>query len=77
MVYFNKYNYTAPLQTAIIFTSFVIMVEFFVVALLINRSLEMFGSLLGTWIPFALIFAATYSTGWYLQKSQMQRAITS
>jgi hypothetical protein len=60
LVYFNKFNYTSPLQTALIFVSFVIVVDFFVVALLINRSLEMFASLLGTWIPFALIFTSTY-----------------
>jgi hypothetical protein len=62
-IYFHKFNYTAPLQTALIFVGFVIVVDFFVVALLINRSLEMFTSLLGTWIPFALIFASTYITG--------------
>jgi len=39
------------------------VVDFFVVALLIMGSLEMFGSALGTWIPFALIFASTYLTG--------------
>ncbi len=37
--------------------------DFFVVALLINRSLEMFASPLGTWIPFALIFVSTWLTG--------------
>jgi len=63
LVYFNKFNYTTPLQTALIFVSFVIIVAFFVVALLVNRSLEMFASLLGTWIPFALIFTSTYVTG--------------
>ena len=63
LVYFNKFNYTQPLQTALIFVSFVIAVDFFVVALMINRSLEMFASLLGTWIPFALIFTSTYVTG--------------
>jgi len=63
LVYFNKFNYTPPLQTALIFVSFVIVVDFFVVALLVNRSLEMFTSLLGTWIPFALIFTSTYLTG--------------
>jgi hypothetical protein len=46
----------------------VIAVDFFVVALLINRSLEMFASLLGTWIPFALIFTSTYLTGIYVTK---------
>jgi hypothetical protein len=63
LVYFNKFNYTQPLQTALVFVSFVIVVDFFVVALMINRSLEMFASPLGTWIPFALIFTSTYVTG--------------
>jgi len=63
LVYFNKFNYTQPLQTALIFVSFVIFVDFFVVALMINRSLDMFASPLGTWIPFALIFTSTYVTG--------------
>jgi len=63
LVYFNKFNYTTPLQTALIFVSFVIIVDFFVVALMINRSLDMFASLLGTWIPFTLIFTSTYVTG--------------
>jgi hypothetical protein len=63
LIYFRKFNYTTPLQTALIFDGFVIAVDFFVVALLINRSMDMFASLLGTWIPFALIFASTYLTG--------------
>lgn len=69
LIYFRKYNFTAPLQTAIIFVSFVIVVDFFVVALLINRSLEMFTSLLGTWLPFALIFTSTYITGIIVQRN--------
>jgi hypothetical protein len=62
-VYFSKFNYTTPLRTALIFVAFVILVDFFVVALLINRSLEMFTSVLGTWLPFVLIFTSTYFTG--------------
>lgn len=63
LVYFNRSNYTTPLQTAVFFTTFVIGMDFFVVAVLINRSFEMFSSLLGTWIPFTLIFLSTYLTG--------------
>ena len=63
LVYSSRFSYTGPLQTASIFVGFVIVVDFFVVALLINRSLEMFTSALGTWIPFALLFASTYITG--------------
>lgn len=60
--YFRRFNFTTPLQTAVIFIGFVMLMDFFVVALLINRSLEMFASLLGTWIPFTLIFLSTYLT---------------
>ena len=63
LVYFRRFHFTTPLQTAIIFTAFVIGMDFFVVALLINRSLEMFASLMGTWIPFILIFSSTLFTG--------------
>jgi hypothetical protein len=63
LVYFRRFNYTTPLGTAAIFTAFVMGMDFFVVALLINRSLEMFTSLLGTWIPFILIFLSTLVTG--------------
>jgi len=69
LVYFRKFNFTTPLQTAIIFTAFIIGMDFFVVAILINRSFEMFTSLLGTWVPFALIFAVTYLTGLFVQRS--------
>ncbi len=75
LVFFRKFNYTTPLQTAMIFVGFVIAVDFFVVALIINRSLEMFASLLGTWIPFALIFASTYLTGVSVSKKAKLEAV--
>jgi len=62
-VYFRRFNYTTPLQTAVIFIAFVIGMDFFVVAMLINRSFDMFLSPLGTWIPFLLIFLSTLITG--------------
>ncbi len=72
-VYFHKFNYTTPLGTAMFFTDFVIIIDFCVVALLINRSFDMFSSLLGTWIPFALIFLSTYLTGLLATKSYRER----
>ncbi len=63
LFYFRKFNYTTPLQTASYFLAFVVAMDFFIVAMLINRSFEMFASILGTWLPFALIFASTYLTG--------------
>ncbi len=75
LVYFRKFNYTTPLQTAGIFLAFVLLMDFFVVAMLINHSFAMFSSLLGTWIPFALIFASTFITGIFVRKGQSSRLI--
>ncbi len=61
--YFTRLNYASPLGTAAAFTLNVGLLDFFLVALVINRSLEMFRSLLGTWIPFALLLLSTYFTG--------------
>lgn len=68
-IYFKKFNFTTPLLTAEIFLGAVLTLDFSIVALLINRSLEMFASLLGTWIPFALIFTSTYMTGLYTARN--------
>jgi hypothetical protein len=44
--------------------------DVFVVALLIERSFQMFASLLGTWIPFALIFLSSWAAGSLLAHSR-------
>lgn len=62
-IYFRKFNYTSPSVTASIFLAIVASMDFFIVALLIEKSFEMFYSPIGTWIPFALIFSSTYLTG--------------
>ena len=61
--YFSSLHYTGPLATALVFVGIVVFMDVFFVAMVINRSFEMFTSPLGTWIPFALIFLATYITG--------------
>ncbi|HYM70644.1 MAG TPA: hypothetical protein VEZ44_13695 [bacterium] len=66
LVYFSVFAYTTPLQTAAIFVAVAVLMDFVVVARLIEKSFEMFKSVLGTWIPFALIFASTYLCGVYL-----------
>ncbi len=76
LVYFQKFRFTRPLQTALVFVGFVMAVDFFVVALVILRSLDMFASPLGTWIPFALIFASTWLTGTYVVSRPERRAVT-
>jgi hypothetical protein len=54
----------------------VIAVDFFVVALIISRSFDMFASLLGTWLPFALIFSSTYLTGFYVVRKAKYKTST-
>jgi hypothetical protein len=61
--YYRRFGGTTPLQTALVFLGLVVVVDFFLVALVIERSFEMFADPLGTWIPFASIFAVTYLMG--------------
>ena len=61
--YFRNFGFTNPLETAAIFVAASLALDFFVVALLIEKSFDMFRSVLGVWIPQALIFTATYLTG--------------
>jgi hypothetical protein len=67
-IYYKKFNYTSPLQTAIVFVSVVIAMDVFIVALLIEKSFEMFTSPIGTWIPISSIFLATYLTGLFVTR---------
>ena len=61
--YQRRFGDYAPLTAAAVFVGFVIAVDFFVVALAVLRSLDMFRSPLGTWIPFALIFFVSWGAG--------------
>lgn len=49
--------------TALVFTGVVVALDAVIVALLVERSFAMFASPLGTWIPFALIFSASWLAG--------------
>ena len=62
-MYFTHFAYSSLLTTALGFLAVVIGVDFFVVALLIQRDLAMFKSMPGTWIPFCVILVVTYIVG--------------
>jgi hypothetical protein len=62
-VYFRRSMAWSPLRTAAVFLGVVAVMDVFVVALLVERSFEMFASILGTWLPFLLIFGSTWCTG--------------
>ncbi len=66
--YFSRFHYTTPLQTAVIYVSLVMVLDFVVIATFIEKSYAMFTSVLGTWIPFALIFGSTYLVGMFIGK---------
>ena len=68
LIYFTYFNYTTPLQTATIFTLSAVFLDLIVVASIIEKSYEMFGSLIGTWIPFGLMFLTTYLIGSLITK---------
>ena len=62
-IYYMKFAYTTPLLTAVVFILVVIFLDTFLVAMIINKSFDMFTSFIGTWLPFILIFSASYITG--------------
>ena len=68
--YVKKFQFTSAIQTAAIFLLIVVFMDFFLVALVINKSMEMFQSLLGPWIPFVLIFLSSYLTGLLVGQSK-------
>lgn len=62
-LYYWKFHDASPLQTAVFFVLFIIFMDVILVAMIINKSFEMFESFVGTWLAFMLIFVATLLTG--------------
>jgi peptidoglycan biosynthesis protein MviN/MurJ (putative lipid II flippase) len=60
--YFTRFNAAKPGQTALIFAGVTIGANV-LVGLPSHHGAAALTNLLGTWIPFALILAATYLTG--------------
>jgi hypothetical protein len=63
LVYFRRFGSLPPVKAAAAFLTVVIALDFFVVALLIEKSFDMFRSPLGSWLSFLLIFLSTWLTG--------------
>jgi hypothetical protein len=68
LVYFRRFRLTTPFVTAAYFLLVIVTLDALVVAPLFEGSYAMFANPLGTWIPFALIFGATYATGSFVVK---------
>jgi hypothetical protein len=69
-LYHKKYNYTSSVITGLVFLCFALIMDYFVVAMLIEKSYDMFKSVLGVWIPFALIFLSTLFVGLYVNSKK-------
>jgi hypothetical protein len=61
--YFKKFHQVSPMQMAFVCLGFALFMDLFLVAMIIKKSYAMFSSVLGTWIPFLLIFLSTYFVG--------------
>jgi hypothetical protein len=61
--YFRARGARDPLPTALAWTAIVMLLDLVVVAGAIQRSPAMFESVPGTWLPFLLIFLASWTTG--------------
>jgi menaquinone-dependent protoporphyrinogen oxidase len=70
--YFRAAGAREPLATAFTFVAVVALLD--VVAGLVEHGLAMFASVLGTWLPLALIFGAAWATGVLAQMAPMRRA---
>jgi hypothetical protein len=62
-IYFRFFHYTRPFVTALIFMLFAMFMDAVVIAPFVEKNYAMFQSILGTWIPFFLIFISSFMTG--------------
>jgi hypothetical protein len=63
LYYFKNFHQVTPVQMALVCLGFALFMDFFLVAMVIQKNFAMFSSILGTWIPFVLIFLSTYFAG--------------
>jgi hypothetical protein len=71
--YHKKFGYTRPIVTAAIFLFFVAGMDFFLVGLVVLKSLEMFTSVIGIWLPFILIFMFSFGGGALMKRDKLNK----
>ena len=62
-IYHRYFGSTRPMHTAFIFLAAVVALDIFPVAIVFERSFDMFRSFMGTWLPWILIVASAWITG--------------
>jgi len=76
LLYFKKFRYTSPIQTAAIFLFLIAGMDAGLVAPVFEKSYDMFKSVLGVWMPFGLIFFSTYLTGRMVLREQNRKKLS-
>ncbi len=71
--YFRRMDSWPPFRTTTVFVGVVFAMDVLVVAFAVQRSFAMFGSILGTWLPFLLIFLSTWWTGLAVHRASRRR----
>lgn len=61
--YFARPTAFPPLRAAAVMVGIVALLDLIVVGCFVEHSLEMFGSIVGTWLPLLLVFLAVWTTG--------------
>ncbi len=74
LLYHRRVAKYAPLTVAIVFVAWVVLVDFVFVGLVILRSLEMFRSPIGTWLPFTSIFVLSWTAGVWVRRTPATRS---
>lgn len=71
--YWNRSRHLGPAATASLFLAIVLGMDALVVAPFFERSFAMFGSAVGTWLPFGLIFLGSLGAGLLLSLAPARR----
>ncbi len=72
--YFRARGAREPLSTSVTFAAVVALLNLVVVAGALQHSLAMFTSVVGTWLPVALIFGVTWATGEVMAMTPLPKA---
>ena len=72
--YFQQPGAREPRPTAFAFVAVVALLDLVLVAGFVHHGLVMFRSILGSWLPFLLIFVATWTTGEVMSMQPWPRA---
>ncbi len=75
--HFKRHPRSGPLQTSLALVGLAIGLDAFLVAPVFEHSYAMFGSIVGTWVPFGLIWLASLRVGLMASQRKTQASTTT